>query len=62
MPPDAFTASAVASPTYLYAHRKGLKDVRGGSNGECGKDYLCSGVKGYDAPTGLGSPRGLRSL
>ena len=54
--------AAVTSTTYLYGHRGGLKDVVGGSNGYCGGDYLCTGVKGYDAPTGLGSPRGLSSL
>ena len=58
----AGNARTVASPAYLYAHRKGLRDVRGGSNGYCGNDYLCTAVKGYDAPTGLGSPRGLSSL
>jgi hypothetical protein len=58
----AGNARTVADPAYLYTHRKGLHDVRGGSNGECGNDYLCTGVKGYDAPTGLGSPRGLTSL
>ncbi len=58
----AGNAKTVASPTYLYEHPKGLHDVRGGRNGSCGKDYLCTGVKGYDAPTGLGSPRGLSSL
>ncbi|MGI3779218.1 MAG: S53 family peptidase, partial [Janthinobacterium lividum] len=54
--------TTVASTTYLYGHRGGLKDVVGGSNGYCGGDYLCTGLKGYDAPTGLGSPRGLSSL
>jgi subtilase family serine protease len=58
----AGNAQKVASPTYLYTHRSGLRDVRGGSNGYCGGDYLCTAVKGYDAPTGLGSPRGLTSL
>lgn len=58
----AGNARTVASPAYLYTHRKGLRDVRGGSNGYCGGDYLCTAVKGYDAPTGLGSPRGLTSL
>lgn len=55
-------ADKASVPAYAYAHRKGLKDVVGGSNGYCGRDYLCTGLKGYDAPTGLGSPRGLRSL
>jgi subtilase family serine protease len=52
----------VADPAYLYQHRAGLQDVVGGLNGFCGADYLCTGVPGYDAPTGLGSPRGLSSL
>lgn len=43
----------------LYAHRGSLYDVVGGSNGFCGGDYLCTAKKGYDGPTGLGSPRGL---
>ncbi len=54
-----------ATPSYAYAHRNGLKDVVTGNNAglqNCGKDYLCNAVKGYDAPTGLGSPHGLRAL
>jgi subtilase family serine protease len=58
----AGNAAKVASPAYPYQHRTGLLDVIGGSNGFCGGDYLCTGLKGYDAPTGLGSPRGLKSL
>ncbi len=46
------------SPAYPYRHRGGLFDVVGGSNGFCGHDYLCTGRPGYDAPTGLGTPRG----
>jgi hypothetical protein len=58
----AGNAATVADPSWLYTHRSGLKDVVGGSNGFCGGDYLCTGVKGYDGPTGLGSPRGLKSM
>jgi subtilase family serine protease len=58
----AGNSTKVANPSYPYKHRSGLLDVVGGSNGYCGGDYLCTGVKGYDAPTGLGSPRGLKSL
>jgi Subtilase family len=36
-----------------------FNDVVGGSNGFCGSDYLCTGLPGYDAPSGLGTPRGL---
>jgi hypothetical protein len=34
-------------------------DVTGGANGVCGGSYLCTGVPGYDGPTGLGTPNGL---
>jgi len=47
---------------YIYAHASALYDPVGGSNGYCGNDYLCTGKKGYDAPTGAGSPHGLGAL
>jgi hypothetical protein len=37
-------------------------DVVGGSNGFCGGDYLCTGLPGYDAPSGLGTPHGLAAF
>jgi subtilase family serine protease len=51
-------------PGYLYRHAGDFFDVIGGSNGYCGSvhDYLCNGVKGYDGPTGVGSPNGARGL
>lgn len=58
----AGNASQLDDPSYLYAHQSGLKDVVGGANGSCGGDYLCTAKKGYDAPTGLGSPRGISGL
>jgi subtilase family serine protease len=58
----AGNAAQVADPAYAYQHPGGLHDVVGGVNGSCGDDYLCTGVVGYDGPTGLGSPRGLGSL
>ncbi len=45
----------------------GLFDVTSGSNGRCtsrrntSKAYLCSGQKGYDGPTGNGTPNGSGS-
>ncbi|MCL2730877.1 MAG: hypothetical protein FWE15_12750 [Actinomycetia bacterium] len=36
-----------------------LYDVGSGLNGTCSSDYLCSGVAGYDGPTGVGSPNGV---
>jgi subtilase family serine protease len=48
-----------ASRLYRRAARSSLFDVVGGSNGFCGDDYLCTGLPGYDAPTGVGTPNGL---
>ncbi|MET9046033.1 S53 family peptidase [Streptomyces sp. NPDC004362] len=53
--------------SYLYAHADKLLDITSGSNGyptvggafDCGGDYLCNALPGYDAPTGLGVPNGL---
>lgn len=49
----------------LYRHTGSLFDVTRGDNSffepaaqACGGDYLCVARKGYDAPTGLGSPDG----
>lgn len=42
----------------LYASASALHDVVSGSNGRCGGTYLCTAAKGYDAPTGLGTPNG----
>jgi subtilase family serine protease len=53
----------------LYAHRKDLNDVVGGSTSVAGSgqecpasSYLCTAVRGYDGPTGLGTPNGLGAL
>jgi subtilase family serine protease len=53
---------ATLTSAYPYAHRSGFFDVVGGNNGYCGGDYLCDGVRGYDGPTGLGTPRGTAGL
>lgn len=41
-----------------YNNASSLHDVTSGSNGSCIVPYLCTGVAGYDGPTGLGSPNG----
>ncbi len=59
--------AAEVRPGSEYAHAKALFDVTsgnndgfGGTNGAvCGYDYLCVAKKGYDAPTGLGTPDGI---
>jgi len=54
--PDRF-----ADASYLYTHADALHDVVGGGSysTDCGGDYLCTGVAGYDGPTGNGTPDGL---
>jgi subtilase family serine protease len=52
-------------PGYPYTHRRALFDITHGTSDlfeagdACGHDYLCQARKGYDAPTGLGTPDGL---
>jgi subtilase family serine protease len=58
--------SKLPNASYIYAHKSALYDVVGGNNddggGDCGGDYLCNAVKGYDAPTGLGTPNGIAAF
>ncbi len=45
---------------FPYLHGRHLFDVTSGANGSCesNRRYLCHGVRGYDGPTGLGTPNG----
>jgi subtilase family serine protease len=49
-----------ASSLYDKRNRRYLNDPVGGSNvsevQDCGGDYLCTGLPGYDGPTGVGTP------
>jgi subtilase family serine protease len=57
-------------PGYEYAHAGAFFDTTSGNNdwffngggSSCGQDYLCVAKKGYDAPTGLGTPDGTGGL
>jgi subtilase family serine protease len=59
------TGSSSAASSLYAAQAGSLFDVTSGSNGRCtrGKNsagaYLCTGVVGYDGPTGNGTPNGL---
>jgi subtilase family serine protease len=44
-------------PYSLGIYLTNLRDITSGSNGTCGT-YLCTAVKYYDGPTGLGTPYG----
>ena len=43
---------------YIWNNPKELYDVTSGSNGSCGAP-LCTAGKGWDGPTGLGTPNGV---
>ena len=43
--------------SYPYSRTNALWDITSGSNGGCGT-YLCTAGRGYDGPTGLGTPDG----
>ncbi len=54
----AGNTSSIKNASHIYNHTSNLHDIKSGSNGSCGGSYLCTGVKGYDGPTGNGSPNG----
>jgi subtilase family serine protease len=43
---------------YTWARSGSLFDASGGSNGTCSPAVWCTGVSGWDGPTGLGTPNG----
>ncbi len=45
-----------------YKHTANLFDVTSGSNGSCGGSYFCTAGVGYDGPTGLGTPNGIKAF
>jgi subtilase family serine protease len=59
--------AATLRPGYTYRHARSLFGVTTGNNAYlvplpkvvCGDDYLCVATKGYNGPTGLGTPDGI---
>jgi len=59
--------ASTIKPGYEYRHAASLFDITRGNNAwfiprpkvVCGNSYLCVAKKGYDAPTGLGTPDGI---
>jgi hypothetical protein len=55
----AGNAWSVSYPVqFAYQHPGSFHDVMTGSNGYCGT-IMCQAVRGYDGPTGMGTPYGL---
>jgi subtilase family serine protease len=57
----AVSGSVVPLST-TYSRSSAFHDVTSGSNGSCGGTYLCTGMPGYDGPTGLGTPNGTTAF
>jgi subtilase family serine protease len=57
------TAAIGSGASWIYAHHQDLYDVTSGSDAttgsSCGGSYLCTATKGYDGPTGWGTPDGI---
>jgi hypothetical protein len=48
---------------YSYIRHGNLFDVKSGTNGTCSsRKYLCTGIGGFDGPTGFGTPNGIRAF
>lgn len=58
----AGNAGKVVSGSHSYAHASSLFDVQQGANGTCSPAYLCTAAAGYDGPTGIGSPQGVKGF
>jgi hypothetical protein len=62
--------AGTVKPGAEYQHAGSLFDITTGNNdwlnatsgATCGSDYLCTAKKGYDAPTGMGTPDGIGRL
>ena len=55
----AVAGGAVNAASTIYANPADLFNVTTGSDGSCSPAYLCNGEVGYNAPTGMGTPRGI---
>lgn len=55
-------AGAVKFGSNPYAATGALYDVTSGANGSCNGVYFCTAGPGYDGPTGLGTPKGVKAF
>jgi subtilase family serine protease len=55
-------AASTYPSSYIYSHTSNLFDVTKGHDGTCTPAYLCTAEKGYDGPTGNGTPDGIAAF
>jgi subtilase family serine protease len=54
------SSQTIAPASLAYANPTHLFDITSGkATGTCSVPYLCKAGKGYDGPTGMGTPRGI---
>jgi subtilase family serine protease len=58
----AGNTATISYSSYSYSHLGALFDIRSGSDGTCSPASLCTAVRGYDGPTGNGTPNGLKAF
>jgi subtilase family serine protease len=60
----AQNASLLSNASTIWAHggTTSFFDVVSGSNGTCSIFYICHAQRGYDGPTGWGTPNGISGL
>jgi subtilase family serine protease len=59
----AGNTTSVKDGSYVWSHHSGgVNDVTRGSNGDCSTPVWCTARRGWDGPTGWGSPKGLSAL
>ena len=52
----------VSGGAALWAHHAGLHDITTGSNGTCATKRWCTARRGWDGPTGWGTPNGVTAF
>ena len=60
----ADNTASVTDGSYVWAHHTGpaLNDVTSGSTGDCSTSRWCTARRGWDGPTGWGTPSGLAAF
>jgi subtilase family serine protease len=59
----AGNTAKVTNGSYTWAHHSGgVNDITRGSTGDCSTTVWCTARRGWDGPTGWGSPKGLSAL
>jgi subtilase family serine protease len=58
----AGNTSAISDGSYVWAHHANLHDVVRGRNGDCPTTQWCTARRGWDGPTGWGTPNGTSAF